>query len=93
MSKGICTDTERRVGRDEATTVIDWSRAIGAKVKVRALTMQNGWDWNYDPKMEFTIASIGFRITVDGKCHTIVSLEEVEDRTFTLKDLDFISYD
>ena len=42
-------------------------------------------------KKEYTVGDIGFRITVDGKCRTIITLEEVEDRTFSLKDIEIIS--
>lgn len=91
MSLGFCDDSERRVGRSEESGVIDWDSLIGAKVRISSLTMQNGWMLKNPEKKEYTVGDIGFRITVDGKCRTIITLEEVEDRTFSLKDIEIIS--
>lgn len=89
--KGYCKDDERRISYEEASGVVGLNRIIGAKVIVKSVSMQNGWRWDDDfIGKELTVGDIGFRISVDGKCHTIVVLNEIEDRTFTLKDIEFV---
>lgn len=90
MSLGFCDDSERRVGRGEESGIIEWDSLIGAKVRISSLTMQNGWMLKEPERKEYTVKDIGFRVTVDGKCRTIITLNEVEDRTFSLKDIEII---
>jgi hypothetical protein len=88
--KGFCIDDQRLISRDEQSGVAAYENIIGAKVKVVSLTMQNNHLWHGKKNELFTIKKIGFRITVDGKCHTIIELEEICNRTFTLRDLEFV---
>lgn len=90
MSKSFCNDDERRISRDESSAVIEYENLIGAKVKVKSASMQNGFHQIKDINQLFTVSDIGFRISIDGKCHTIISLAEITDRTFTLKDIEIV---
>ena len=92
MSKGFRLDDERRIPRDEVSGVVGLDRIIGAKVIVKSVTMQNGWEWSDEDekRKEYTVSEVGFRVSIDGKCCTIIALSEIEDRTFTLKDIEFI---
>lgn len=90
MSKSFCNDDERRISRDESSAVIEYENLIGAKVKVKSASMQNGFHRVKDINQLFTVSDIGFRISIDGKCHTIISLAEITDRTFTLKDIEIV---
>lgn len=90
MSRGFCNDDERRISRDESSAVVEYENLIGSKVKIKSATMQNGFYRMKDINQLFTISEIGFRISIDGKCHTIISLAEITDRTFTLKDIEIV---
>lgn len=57
---------------------------VGRKVKVNSFTMQNYDKWWVDKT--YIVENVMFKVTTDGKCHTIVKLEGV-DRTFSLKNL------
>lgn len=88
--KGFCKDDERRIKRTEIAGDIDIENIIGAKVYVKSVSGQNGWRWTEREKSLFTISGISFRVSIDGKCFTLVELEEFKDRMFTLKDLEFV---
>lgn len=90
MSRGFCNDDERRVSRNESSAVVEYENLIGSKVKIKSASMQNGFHWTKDTNQLFTISEIGFRVSIDGKCHTIISLAEITDRTFTLKDIEIV---
>ena len=91
MSKGLCNDNERRISDQETSGVITLQQMIGAKCYIRSVSAMNGWRWDEDAiGKEYTVKEIGFRISVDGKCFTIVVLDGIDDRIFTLKDLEFV---
>lgn len=91
MSKGLCNDNERRISDQETSGVITLQRMIGAKCYIRSVSAMNGWRWDENAiGKEYTVKEIGFRISVDGKCFTIVVLDGIDDRIFTLKDLEFV---
>lgn len=73
-----------------STGSIELDKLIGAQVKVINLTMQNGLFWKEGVDEIYTVSDIKFRVSIDGKCHTIVYLDEFKDRSFTLKDLKFV---
>lgn len=78
-----------RIGQNEASGVID--SLLGAKVKIGSVTMQNSHLGEEQPTEVYTIEEIGFRISLDGKCYAIVSLKEIEDKTYKLSDLIYVS--
>lgn len=82
--------TEKRITPCEQSGDIDIENIIGAKVYVKSVSGQNGWRWTEREKILFTIAGVSFRISIDGKCFTLIELEEFNDRRFTLKDLEFV---
>ena len=90
MSRGFCNDDERRISRNEPSAIVEYENLIGSKVKIKSASMQNGFYWTKNTDQLFTVSEIGFRISIDGKCHTILSLAEVTDRTFTLKDIEIV---
>ena len=91
MSKGLCNDNERRISDQETSGVITLQQMIGAKCYIRSVSAMNGWRWDENAiGTEYTVKEIGFRISVDGKCFTIVVLDGIDDRIFTLKDLEFV---
>lgn len=91
MSKGLCNDNERRISDQETSGVITLQQMIGAKCYIRSVSAMNGWRWDENAiGKEYTVKEIGFRISVDGKCFTIVVLDGIDDRIFTLKDLEFV---
>lgn len=91
MSKGLCNDNERRISDQETSGVITLQQMIGAKCYIRSVSAMNGWRWDENAiGKEYTVKEIGFRISVDGKCFTIVILDGIDDRIFTLKDLEFV---
>jgi len=91
MSKGLCNDNERRISDQEISGVITLQQMIGAKCYIRSVSSLNGWRWDKDAiSKEYTVKEVGFRISVDGKCFTIVVLDGIDDRIFTLKDLEFV---
>ena len=91
MSKGLCNDNERRISDQETSGVITLQQMIGAKCYIRSVSAMNGWRWDENAiGKEYTLKEIGFRISVDGKCFTIVVLDGIDDRIFTLKDLEFV---
>lgn len=91
MSKGLCNDNERRISDQETSGVITLQQMIGAKCYIRSVSAMNGWRWDESAiGKEYTVKEIGFRISVDGKCFTIVVLDGIDDRIFTLKDLEFV---
>lgn len=72
--------------------IIDPQKLIGAKVNIKSLTIHNGMSWSKDDQTEeCTVEDIGFKISLDGKCFTIVTLKEHPTRRFTLGDLIVIS--
>lgn len=85
--KGICSNDELRVVDNSG--LISISQVIGAKVYIKSITMGNAWNWKDSGKRTYTVKDVGFRISVDGKCFTILTLEEC-DEIFTLKDIEFI---
>ena len=91
MRKGLCNDNERRISDQETSGVITLQQMIGAKCYIRSVSAMNGWRWDENAiGKEYTVKEIGFRISVDGKCFTIVVLDGIDDRIFTLKDLEFV---
>jgi len=74
----------------EPTGVYTKDEMIGAKVQVKSLSLQNGQEWKHKSTENFTIKDIAFRISLDGKCFAIITLEEVNDRVFTWKDLEVV---
>lgn len=91
MSKRLCNDNERRISDQETSGVITLQQMIGAKCYIRSVSAMNGWRWDENAiGKEYTVKEIGFRISVDGKCFTIVVLDGIDDRIFTLKDLEFV---
>lgn len=91
MSKGLCNDNERRISDQETSGVITLQQMIGAKCYIRSVSAMNGWRWDENAiGKEYTVKEIGFRISIDGKCFTIVVLDGIDDRIFTLKDLEFV---
>ena len=91
MSKGFCNDNERRITDEEASAVISVEQLLGAKCYVRSVSAMNGWRWSEDAiGKEYTVKEVGFRVSVDGKCFTIITLDGIDDRVFTLKDLEFV---
>ena len=92
MSKGLCNDNERRISDQETSGVITLQQMIGAKCYIRSVSAMNGWRWDENAiGKEYTVKEIGFRISVDGKCFTIVVLDGIDDRIFTLKDLELVA--
>lgn len=90
--KGFCNDNERRIQYQSGEQVgdVDIENIVGAKVYVKGGSGQNAWHWNEHERAIFTISWVGFRISIDGKCFTLIELEEIKDRSFTLKDLEFV---
>lgn len=68
-----------------------WSidNLIGAKVVIISTSIGN-FLMGFDANEERTIKDVQFRISIDGKAITLVTLEGLEGKTFTLKDLEFI---
>lgn len=85
----MATEIVNRLDYCNTTSIPD---LIGAKVKVGSLTMSNGLKWNRPADEIYTVSDVKFRVTIDGKCHTIVTLAEITDRTFALKDLKLVEY-
>ncbi len=91
MSKGLCNNDERRISDQEISAVIPVEKIIGAKCYVRSVSAMNGWRWDEEAiGKEYTVKEVGFRISVDGKCFTVIVLDGISDRIFTLKDLEFV---
>ena len=88
--KGFCKDNERRIGWNEDTGVICMDDIIGAKVQVISLSMSTALEWSYPKSKVFTIEDVKFRVQTDGKCHTLLYLEECPGRVFTIKDIVFV---
>lgn len=86
--KGYCKDTERLIPWEAGSGVLDYNQLIGAKVHVRRISGRAAWFSS--GKKDFFIEDIKFRISTDGKCITIVELENCHE-TFTLGDLDIIA--
>lgn len=80
----------RRIEPNVPSGIIDIEKIIGAKVRVKSLTTQNYCGWKKNSDTIFTVESIKFRVSIDGKCYAILKLEGIEDRTFKLSDLVFI---
>lgn len=79
-----------RIKPNVPSGLVDIDKIVGAKVRVKSLTTQNYCGWSYNTDKVFKIDSIRFRISIDGKCYTILTLEGITDRTFKLSDLEFI---
>jgi hypothetical protein len=63
----------------------DIDNLIGAKVYVRSMPVSNFFQ--IDANQPYTIEKIYFRVTIDGKTITIISLKEFPNKEFTWKDL------
>lgn len=69
---------------------VDINKVIGATVRLVSACQSQGWIENVDQKT-YTIKDILFRVSIDGKTFTIIKLEGLENKTFTWKDIEFIS--
>lgn len=69
---------------------VDISKVIGATVRLVSACQAQGWIENVDQKT-YTIEDILFRISTDGKTFAIIKLKGLDDKTFTWKDIEFIS--
>lgn len=72
------------------TVVTEVSDVVGSKVRIKSLTMSNAGSWSHKVTDTFTIKDVKFRIQPDGRCHTLLYLEECPDVVFTIKDLVFV---
>lgn len=90
MSKGLCNNDESRLGFLEPSSVVDIKNILGAKVRVTSLTMSNGAVWKDKTNSLCTVESVSFRVSVDGKCFTVLTLTEHPGELFTLKDIEFV---
>lgn len=68
--------------------VWDIDEIIGSKVKVKSTSIVNFIE-GFDSEELLIVEKVQFRVSVDGKAITILTLEGI-DATFTLKDLEFI---
>lgn len=68
---------------------VEFSKLIGATVKVRSACLTQGKLENVST--EYKIEDIKFRVSIDGKTFAIVKLENLPENTFTLRDLEIIS--
>lgn len=59
---------------------------IGAKVYIKSMPVSNFFNCQNAGDV-FTIKDVFFRITLDGKAITVIELEELPGKVFTLKDL------
>ena len=87
--KGYCINDSARIGQDEQSGLINIQELVGAKVHIISVTMQN-CNYHGTSKDVYTVGNIYFRVTLDGKCHTLVSLAEIPEMTFKLTDLEFV---
>lgn len=88
--RGFCINDEIRIPKLNQQGNISLDQVIGSRVKIKSLTISNGFDWKPSKDNEYTISDLVFRISIDGKCFTIVKIKEIPNKTFTLKDIEFI---
>ena len=65
-------------------TVVIWCTAVGS------MPVSNFGSVAIDVGSKFTVESVDFRISLDGKAITVVKLKGLDDYIFTLKDLIFV---
>lgn len=87
--KGFCKDNKRLIKFDEASGIIDYAQLLGAKVQVKQISGMTQWIGRRNTL--YTIQDIKFRILLDGKCYTLVTLEECPENVFLLKDIEIES--
>lgn len=87
--RGFCKNNEIRIPKKNQQGNISLDKVRGSKVRIKSLTVSNGFNWEPAKNNEYTISDIAFRISVDGKCFTIVKIKEIPNKTFTLKDIEF----
>ena len=79
----------KRISNLEPTIIYDKEELIGSTVRLKSVSMQNCQCGGtiLSSSKDYTIKDVEFRLSLDGKCFTLISLEGVTDRRFTLKDL------
>lgn len=87
--KGFCKDNKRLIKFDEASGIIDYAQLLGAKVRVKQISGMTQWIGRRNTL--YTVQDIKFRILLDGKCYTLVILEECPENVFLLKDIEIES--
>lgn len=89
---GFCGSTHQRIPVTSPSGNWNLENLIGGKVKVKSVSIWNGlFSGGLDSKTEYTIEEVKFRISIDGKCFTVLKLKELPDRLFTLKDVEILS--
>lgn len=87
--KGFCKDNRRLIKFDEASGLIDYTQLLGAKVRIKQISGVTQWIGRKN--IQYTIQDVKFRILLDGKCYTLVTLAECPENTFLLKDIEIES--
>ena len=67
----------------------EYKDLLGASVHIKSASISSGY-FGASEKTVYTIESINFRVSLDGKCFTIISLKDLPGKTFTWKDLEII---
>ena len=86
MGKTNC-DCKRLIG---PSGIWSASELVGAVVQVGSMPVSNFGSAAIDVNSKFTVDSVDFRISLDGKAITVVKLKGLDDCIFTLKDLIFV---
>lgn len=95
----ICGSINDRIKPQEKTGVLDYKSLIGAHVKITSLSQTNsmafsGYNNSAYEKLNgsqiYEISDIQFRVSLDGKCFTIITLFEFPDLIFTWDQLKLI---
>lgn len=80
-----------RISSVEPSGLVGIDEMIGAEVKLLSSDMINTICYEDLKGHEtFHISSINFRLSLDGQCFTILQLEELPGRCFTLKDIKIV---
>lgn len=88
----FCGSTHQRIPVTSPSGNWGIENLIGGKVRIKSVSIWNGlFSGGMDGKKEYTIEEVKFRISLDGKCFTILKLKDVPDRLFTLKDVEIVS--
>lgn len=80
----------KRIKDTDKTGIKTYSELIGASVTLTKISTYNSLitkEYNDFKNAKFTIDSIKFRISLDGKCFTVITLKEFPDLIFTWKDI------
>lgn len=84
-----CCNNNRLVSVTDPSGVWNIESLIGSTVHIKSVSISTGF-FGGSSGTDYTIEKIQFRISLDGKCFTIISLKELPGKTFTWKDLEIV---